>query len=757
MSLIKKISLPLILALVIISVWSFTKPITSNKGLIEYVDPFIGSGGHGHVFVGATVPFGGVQVGPTNFNKGWDWSSSYHHTDSIVKGFCHLNVSGTGMSDLGELTIMPATGELKYNAGNQDNHMSGYSSLYRKNTEINTVGYYKVDLERYDINVELTASERVGFHRYTYPNSDNSRVIIDLGEGSADRPTETYLKKIDDTTFEGYRFSSGWARDQREYFTLVISKPVKDFILYDGGNRHDSDELKGEFVKGFLEFETKKNEEIYVKMGVSTVSSKNALENLNAEIPHWDFDKVKLEAENKWNQELSKINIKTEDLKRKRVFYTAMYHTMIAPNLYQDVNGEYRGTDKVVYKDTTFTNYTLFSLWDTYRAAHPLYTITHPERVSDMVNSMLKIFDHQGKLPIWHLRGNETNTMPGYSGIPVVIDASMKGFEGIDLEEVFEAVKESATGDHEPGVKKLMELGYIPGDYMVESVASSMEYAIGDWAIAQLAKKLNKDEDYNYFMKRSKAYKEYFDNETRFMRGKLTDGSWRTPFDPVRAEHRVNDYCEGNAWQYLWLVPQDPEGLIELLGGDEKYTEKLDELFSMSSELGEEASMDITGMIGQYAHGNEPSHHTTYMYAYSGQPYKIADKVRYINNELYTDKPDGLSGNEDCGQMSAWHIFSSLGFYPVNPSNGAYVFGSPLFEEASIVLPENKKFTIIAKENSDQNIYIQSVELNGKDYKYSYITHKDIVQGGELIFNMGPKPNKNFGKEKEFRPQSIVY
>ena len=757
MSLIKKISLPLILALVIISVWSFTKPFNSNKGLIEYVDPFIGSGGHGHVFVGATVPFGGVQVGPTNFNKGWDWSSSYHHTDSIVKGFCHLNVSGTGMSDLGELTIMPATGELKYNAGNQDNHMSGYSSLYRKNTEINTVGYYKVDLERYDINVELTASERVGFHRYTYPNSDNSRVIIDLGEGSADRPTETYLKKIDDTTFEGYRFSSGWARDQREYFTLVISKPVKDFILYDGGNKHDTDELKGEFVKGFLECETKKNEEIYVKMGVSTVSSKNALENLNAEIPHWDFDKVKLEAENKWNQELSKINIKTEDLKRKRVFYTAMYHTMIAPNLYQDVNGEYRGTDKVVYKDTTFTNYTLFSLWDTYRAAHPLYTITHPERVSDMVNSMLKIFDHQGKLPIWHLRGNETNTMPGYSGIPVVIDASMKGFEGIDLEEVFEAVKESATGDHEPGVKKLMELGYIPGDYMVESVASSMEYAIGDWAIAQLAKKLNKDEDYNYFMKRSKAYKEYFDNETRFMRGKLTDGSWRTPFDPVRAEHRVNDYCEGNAWQYLWLVPQDPEGLIELLGGDEKYTEKLDELFSMSSELGEEASMDITGMIGQYAHGNEPSHHTTYMYAYSGQPYKIADKVRYINNELYTDKPDGLSGNEDCGQMSAWHIFSSLGFYPVNPSNGAYVFGSPLFEEASIVLPENKKFTIIAKENSDQNIYIQSVELNGKDYKYSYITHKDIVKGGELIFNMGPKPNKNFGKEKEFRPQSIVY
>ena len=747
----------IIIFFAIIFGFNFYANTNNDNSLIKYVDPFIGSGGHGHVFVGATVPFGGVQVGPTNFNKGWDWSSSYHHTDSIVKGFCHLNLSGTGMSDLGELTIMPATGKLKYNAGNQDNHMSGYSSLYRKNKEINTVGYYKVELERYDIDVELTASERVGFHRYTYPSSDNSRVIIDLGEGSADRPTETYITKVNDTTFQGHRFSSGWASDQREYFTLILSKPVKDFIIYDGDKKHNSNELKGTYVKGFLEFETEKNEEIYVKMGVSTVSSENALENLIFEIPHWNFEKVKKEAENKWNQELSKIAITTDDLKKKRVFYTAMYHTMIAPNLYQDVNGEYRGTDKVVYKDTSFTNYTLFSLWDTYRAAHPLYTITHPERVSDMVKSMLKIFDHQGKLPIWHLRGNETNTMPGYSGIPVVIDASLKGFEGIDLEEVFRAVKASATGDFEPGVKKLMEKGYIPGDYMVESVASSMEYAIADWAIAQLAKKLNKQEDYEYFLNRSKAYREYFDPETRFMRGKLSDGSWRTPFNPISAQHRVNDYCEGNAWQYLWLVPQDPEGLIELLGGDKKYTEKLDELFSMSSELGEEASMDITGLIGQYAHGNEPSHHTTYMYAYSGEPYKIADKVRYINNELYTDKPDGLSGNEDCGQMSAWHIFSSLGFYPVNPSNGAYVFGSPLFDEATIGLPENKKFTIIANENSDDNIYIQSVELNGKEYKYSYITHKDIMQGGELVFNMGPNPNLNFGKEKKYRPQSIVY
>ena len=754
---VTKNGIQVLFALVILNFLFIESKSSLEKNLIKYIDPFIGSGGHGHVFVGASVPFGGVQVGPTNFNKGWDWSSSYHYSDSIVKGFCHLNLSGTGMSDLGELTIMPATGKLKINAGNQNNHMGGYSSLYRKDKEFVSAGYYKVYLERYDIDVELTASERVGFHRYTFPSFNQSRVIIDLGEGSADRPTETYLKKVNDTVFQGYRFSSGWASDQREYFTLIISKPVTDFIVYDRNQRHYKDELKGKYVKGFLEFSTKKNEEIYVKMGVSTVSSKNALENLMTEIPHWNFNKVKIQAEQKWNTELSKIHIKTDDIKKKRVFYTAMYHTMIAPNLYHDINGEYRGTDKQVYKDTTFTNYTLFSLWDTYRAAHPLYTITHPERVSDMVNSMLKIFKHQGKLPVWHLRGNETNTMPGYSAIPVVVDASLKGFEGIDLEEVFEAVKISATGDFEPGVKDLMKYGYIPSDFMAESVASNMEYAIGDWAIAQLAKKLNKHEDYEYFLNRSKSYKQYFDPETKFMRGKLSDGSWRTPFDPVSAQHRVNDYCEGNAWQYLWLVPQDPEGLIELLGGDEKYTQKLDQLFSMSSDQEEGASMDITGLIGQYAHGNEPSHHTTYMYAYSGQPYKIADKVRYINNKLYTDQPDGLSGNEDCGQMSAWYMFSSIGFYPVNPSNGAYVFGSPLFDEVSINLPDNKLFKIIAEKNSEKNMYIQSVLLNGKKYSYSYITHDQIMGGGELRFIMGPNPNYDFGKEKKFRPASIVY
>ena len=746
-----------------------------DNNLTKFVDPFIGSGGHGHVFVGANVPFGGVQLGPSNFYKGWDWSSSYHYTDSIVKGLTHLNLSGTGVTDLGELILMPTTGKRKTWSGATHTKFLGhvkkswykthgdkkpeeaYASFYRKETEVAKPGYYSVQLDDYDIKVELTASERVGMHRYTFPESEDARIIIDLSEGNSDTSVETYLHQINETTFEGYRFSKGWASDQREYFTLVSSKPISDFILYEENQKLEGDEAKGVYTKGILEFKTEKDEVVKLKMGISPVSSKNALENIESEIPHWDFDLIADVADRKWNKELSKVKITTTDLTKKRIFYTAMFHTMIAPNLFNDVNGEYRGTDKKVYADPGFTNYTLFSLWDTYRAAHPLYTITQPERVSDMINSMLLIFEQQGKLPVWHLRGNETNTMPGYSAIPVVVDACLKGFEGINLEKAYEAVKTTATGDFEPGVKDLMKYGYIPADHGPESVASAMEYAISDWGIAKLAEKLGKKEDAAYFEKRAKGYQEYFDEETRFMRGKLSDGSWRTPFDPVSALHRINDYCEGNAWQYLWMVPQDPEGLISLLGGDLPFVEKLDELFSRSSDLGEGASLDITGMIGQYAHGNEPSHHTAYLYAYAGEQYKIADKVDYIMNELYRDQPDGLSGNEDCGQMSAWYVLSSIGFYSVNPSNGAYVFGRPLFDSAIIELPMGKKFIVEAENNGDENIYIQSVTLNGEPYSKSFITHKNIVEGGTLRFLMGPKPNKKFAADQSDRPKSVVY
>ena len=768
--------------LILISIVTLVGCQTRNKqnkvaenNFTQFVDPFIGSGGHGHVFVGANVPFGGVQVGPSNFYKGWDWSSSYHYSDSIVKGFTHLNLSGTGCADLGELIVIPTIGARKTRSGIQnsgfleevkkawylgpgeDKPKDAYASFYSKETEVVKPGYYSVKLDDYNIKVELTATERVGMHRYTFPESDKARVIIDLSEGNSDVSVDTYIRQINDSIFEGYRFSKGWAADQREYFTLILSKPITNFAVYNGNDKIDGNEVKGQFAKGFLEFKTIKDEVIQVKMGISPVSSKNAMANIEAEIPHWDFDKVVASADTKWNEQLSKIVIETEDISKKRIFYTAMYHTMIAPNLYSDVNGEYRGTDKKVYPDPGFTNYTLFSLWDTYRAAHPLYTLIQPERVSDMINSMLLIFDQQGKLPVWHLRGNETNTMPGYSAIPVIVDACLKDFEGIDMEKAYNAIKTTATGDFEPGVKDLMEFGYIPADHGPESVASSMEYAISDWAISKLAEKLKKTEDATYFAKRAKAYAQYFDKETRFMRGKLADGSWRTPFDPVSALHRVNDYCEGNAWQYLWMVPQDPEGLIELLGGDEPFVSKLDELFSRSSDLGVDASIDISGLIGQYAHGNEPSHHTTYMYAYAGKQYKIADKVDYILNELYTDKPDGLSGNEDCGQMSAWYILSSMGFYSVNSSNGAYVFGRPLFDKATMALPEGQTFVVETENNGKDNIFIQSALLNGKAYTKSFITHKDIIKGGTLKFIMGAEPNKNFGKNDEDRPKSIVY
>lgn len=748
---------PLILLFFSVLFSCTTEQANDESNFTQFVDPLIGSGGHGHVFVGASVPFGAIQAGPSNFHKGWDWCSAYHYSDSIIKGFSHLHLSGTGCSDLGDFLIMPAVGKIKLTPGSQENPESGYASYYNHNSEKAEPGYYKVHLDSYDIAVEMTASERVALHKITYPHSNNAKIIIDLEEGNGDTVTETFVHKVNDTLVAGYRFSKGWASDQREYFAMVLSKPIENMVVYNGENLVQGDAAEGRAVKASIEFKTEAFEEVLVKFGMSPVSMENALYNIKAEIPAWDFKEVLAQNKAQWNKELSKIQIKTEDLAKKRVFYTAMYHTLIAPNLFNDSNGEYRGVDKKVYKETNFTNYTLFSLWDTYRTAHPLYTLTQPERVPDLINSMLNIYKQQGKLPVWHLRGNETNTMVGYSAVPVVVDACLKGFAGIDLELAYEAVKTTAMGDFEPGVKELQEFGYIPCDMMHESVASAMEYAISDWAIAKLAEKLGKTDDAKYFSKRAKAYSQYFDPKDRFMKGKLKDGSWRTPFNPYSAQHRVNDYCEGNAWQYLWLVPQDPEGLIELLGGDKPFVSKLDSLFSITSELEEGASSDISGLIGQYAHGNEPSHHITYLYAFAGEQYKSADKLRYIMENLYHDKTDGLCGNEDCGQMSAWYVMSSMGFYPVNPSNGAYVFGSPLFDEACIHLPKGKKFTILANNNSEKNIYIQSVQLNGLDYTKSFITHKDILKGGTLRFEMGNTPNKNFGSAKQDRPKSIVY
>jgi predicted alpha-1,2-mannosidase len=726
-----------------------------KSSLTRYVDPFIGTGFHGHVFVGANVPFGAVQLGPTNMSQGWDWCSGYHISDSTIVGFQHTHLSGTGIGDLGDISFMPTTGPVKVGKGTLKDMQSGYVSTFSHQQETARPGYYAVKLKRYNIAVQLTATQRVGFHQYTFPKSTQSNIIIDLQEGIGwDRPTKTAIRQVNDSTITGYRYSMGWATDQRVYFTAVFSKKIKSFSVYDSTAVKTGTELEARKVKGVLSFATTTGEKVYVKVGISPVSTANALANIKAELPGWNFDKTVAAADVAWNKELQKVEIKTTEESKKTIFYTALYHTLIAPSIFNDHNGDYLGTDKKVYPKASFTNLTTFSLWDTYRAANPLYTILQPQRVNDMINSMLAIYQQQGKLPMWHLMGNETNTMVGYSAVPIVVDAYLKGFKGFDAKLAYEAVKATAMRD-DLGLNFVKKLGYIPADSVVESVAMGLEYAIDDWSIAQMAKKMGNTADYQYFSKRGKNYQNYFDKQTHFMRGRLTATEWRTPFSPFESRHRKDDYTEGNAWQYTWLVPQDVEGLMALQGGEQPFIKKLDSLFIAKGNMGAEASNDISGLIGQYAHGNEPSHHITYMYSYAGQPWKTAQKVRYILKNFYTNKTDGIIGNEDVGQMSSWYVFSSLGFYPLNPANGNYVFGSPLFNEANIKLAGGKSIRMVAHNNSDKNIYIQRVTLNGKSYTKSYITHADLLKGGVLVFEMGNKPNLNWGKSQQDRPYSV--
>lgn len=720
--------------------------------LLKYVDPLIGTGGHGHTFLGASVPFGAIQPGPTNIHKGWDWCSGYHYSDTVMIGFSHLHLSGTGCADLGDILIMPYTGPIKTDKGTQENPDSGYASRYRHESETARANYYAVTLDDYGVKAELTATERVALHRYQFPADQTGRIIVDLKEGNADTATGTGFKQIDSTTFGGYRFSRGWAGDQRVFFALKVQTAPTDTAVYEGGKVADKTFEKGTETKGVLSF-APSNKPLLLKVAISPVSIENALDNIAAEMPGWDFAGVVQQAGQKWNAELSKIQIDTGREREKRIFYTAYYHTMITPMLFNDHNGDYRGTDKKVYPQAAFQNYSVFSLWDTYRAQHPLLTLTQPGRVNDMIQSMLAIYQQQKMLPIWHLMGNETECMVGYHAVPVIVDAYFKGFDGFDTSAAFEAMKATAMIDRK-GVNYLKEMGYLPCDKEHETVAMALEYAIDDACIAKMAKALNRSEDYDYFLKRSKSYQMYFDKENRFMRGRMSDGSWRTPFDPISSKHREDDFCEGNAWQYTWLVPQDPEGLIALFGTEEAFVQKLDRLFTMDSNLGEGASADISGLIGQYAHGNEPSHHITYLYAFAGQPWKTAEKVRQIMATMYTDQTDGLCGNEDCGQMSAWYIFSAMGFYPVHPANGVYVLGSPAVNRATIQIPGGKSFTIEAKNNSDENIYIQSVRYNGTPYTKGYITHGMIVEGGLLMLEMGPTPNKAFAVDFDNRPKS---
>lgn len=722
---------------------------SKSEGLLRYVDPYIGSGYHGHVFVGTSVPYGMVQLGPNNIHKGWDWCSGYHYSDSILIGFSHTHLSGTGCTDLGDILIMPLN-EIRTPRGNQDDIRDGYASRYSHDNEIARPEYYSLLLDRYDIKAELTATDRVGFHRYTYPDGKPASILIDLREGNGSNAYDSYIRKIDDYTVEGYRYVRGWSPSRKVYFVLKSDKKIEQFTAYDDNTPKPWNQLKVASVKSVLTFGYEK--EVKVKVAISSVSCANALMNLQAELSHWDFDKTVKMSADRWNKQLARMSVETDNEPAKRIFYTAHYHTMIAPTLYCDVNGEYRGMNDMIYTDPKKANYTTLSLWDTYRALHPLMTIVQPEMVDKVVNSMLSIYHQQDKLPIWPLMSGETNCMPGYSSVPVIADAYLKGFTGFDAEEALQAMKATATYEKQKGIPHVLEKEYIPADKVHEATSIAMEYAVDDWGIAAMAHKMGKYEDAATYARRAHYYKNYFDSSIHFIRPKLEDGSWRTPYDPARSIHTVGDFCEGNGWQYTFFAPQDPYGLIGLFGGDKPFTAKLDNFFTNNDSMGEGASSDITGLIGQYAHGNEPSHHVAYLYAYAGEQWKTAEKVRFIMDEFYTDKPDGIIGNEDCGQMSAWYLLSSMGLYQVNPSDGIFVFGSPCFKKVEMKVRGGKIFTVEAPNNNKENIYIQKVYLNGKPYNKSYITYDDIINGSTLKFVMGKKPNKNFGKAPANRP-----
>ena len=707
---------------------SGTAPAAQEK-FTDYVNTRIGTGGHGHVFVGANVPFGFVQLGPTSIPQEWDWVSGYHESDSTVIGFSHTHLSGTGIGDLFDVTVMPVTGDVTYARGTEDDQSSGLWSYAGRSEEVSRPGYYKVPLLRYGVTAEMTATARVGLHRYTFPASEQAAIVFDLENGGCwDAATRTEMKAVGNSRIEGFRYSKGWASDQRVYFVAEFSKPFDSFTLAGKDNMY-----------GRASFRTSDGEQVLLKVALSPVSIEGARKNMEAELPGWDFAAVAEAADAAWNSELSKVTIRTGDGAAREIFYTALYHTMIAPSVFSDVDGSYYGADHQVHGPEGFTNYTTFSLWDTYRAAMPLMTIIHQEKMPDIINTMLNIYRQQGKLPVWHLMGCETDCMVGNPGVIALADAVLKGFGGFDRELAFEALKNSAMRA-DRGQDLRMKYGYIPCDLFNEAVAYDMEYAIADGAVADAAKALGKTDDYEYFLTRSRSYRNFFDPQTGFMRGRDSKGNFRTPFNPFASTHRADDYCEGNAWQYTWLVPHDFDGLVSCFGSKEAFLSKLDSLFVVSSDIeGGNSSPDISGLIGQYAHGNEPSHHIIYFYAMAGKPWKTAEKVREVLSTMYHNAPDGLSGNEDVGQMSAWYILSSLGFYQADPAGGRYWFGSPLFDEASVKVPGGV-FTVRAKDNSSENIYIRSVTLNGQPYSLPYIDFKDIKAGNVLEFQMGSEP-----------------
>ena len=738
------------LATSLISCEELPEQVQNEKPLpAQYVDPFIGTGGHGHTYPGATVPFGMLQVSPDNGISQWDWCSGYHYSDSITIGFSHLHLSGTGIGDLYDIRLMPINRkvDLSTPSGNRDE--LPYKSSYTHEEEMASPGYYKVFLKDHQILAELTADVRTGFHKYTYQENDMQSVVMDLGFAiNWDKPTQTQIKIVDKNSVVGYRHSTGWAKNQKVFFAIEFSKSIENYeLVSDGEYKEKTNLVSGEKSAVQLYFNKGASQELKVKVGLSSVSIDNAKLNMKAHESTFDFDRVKNQAAEAWNNKLASIEVESENDTLKQIFYSALYHTQLAPVAFSDVNHQFRLENDSIATAPDFMAYSTLSLWDTFRAEHPLLTLTDPSMVSDIINTMLVYYDNSGILPVWTLYGNETNTMTGYHAIPVIAEAYRKGIKGFDAEKAYAAMKATMMQDQR-GLDLYKKYGFIPYDLLDESVTITLEFAYDDWCVAQMAKALGKTDDYEYFSERSKAYAFLFDKGTGFMRGKAQDGkSWHEPFDPKFSSHRVHaDYTEGNAWQHSWFVLHDVENLISLHGGKDAFNNKLEQLFTESSEItGDNVSVDISGLIGQYAHGNEPSHHIAYMFNYSGQPWRTQYWVREILKTQYKTGPEGLSGNEDCGQMSAWFVMSAMGIYPYNPASGNYQIGSPVFEKSSIKISEDKTFDIVAHDTSDKNIYIQSAKLNGKDTNSTTLTHEEIIQGGLLELTMGPEPNKNWG------------
>ncbi|QYJ75711.1 GH92 family glycosyl hydrolase [Shewanella sp. FJAT-52076] len=708
---------------------------------LRHVDPFIGTGGHGHTFPGALVPFGMVQLSPDNPSKGWDWTSGYHYSDDTLLGFSHTHLSGTGVGDMLDLLVMPFRGDyLTRPRDDKDRIFTHYGHA----KESATPGYYSLYLPEEQVQVELTASTRTGVHRYRFDGDADAQLLIDLGYAqNYDKSVVTFLRVEDEHTLTGYRLSTGWAKNQPLYFVAKFDQPFSH-QLYSENQAIKGEQLQAEKGRIVLNFGSssagsssvgasaeKAAKVVEARVALSYTSIAGAKANLKAEVADLSFAQIKANAHEAWAQQLGKFQVEDGNEVNKTKFYTALYHAFVAPQVFHDVDGAFFGADGAAHANPGYGRYSLFSLWDTFRALHPLLTFSNPERVDDMVKSMLGFYDETGLLPTWDLMSNETDVMIGYHAVPVIVDAYLKGLTSADPEHIYAAIKASAMQDRF-GIDRFREYGFVPSDLEVEAVSKTLEYAFDDWAIAQMAKVLGKTADYQLFSQRAQSYKTLFDAETGFMRGKDHRGNWVTPFNPTYVEHRNTDYTEANAWQYSFFVPHDVPGMMALYGDEQSFVAKLDELFSTSSEMQGDVSPDISGLIGQYAHGNEPVHHVAYLYAFTGKKQHGEARIKEIRDTMYLAKPDGLAGNDDLGQMSAWYVFSAMGFYPLNPVGGDYVLGTPQFAKATVMLPNGKSFNIIKKGDG----WVKAVWLNGKKHDSAILTHQQLLNGGELVFEL---------------------